>query len=116
MCALLMVGAEAGIKDNKGYGCLRLKGRGRASRTRRAPADAACSETAEDVAKRVGKAAEYADGAKQVRAAAHPQAQAFVRVRRMCECGLCSKLGHFVRVPCVVCVCVCALARARVCV
>ena len=66
-CALLIAGATEGIKNNKGYGS---RFRAGACEPRvNAPADAACSETAEDLSKKYGEleAAAYADAIQRVR-------------------------------------------------
>ena len=82
-CALLIAGAAEGIKDINGYGS-----RYRASRRGTAPADAACSETAEDYAKQNGKAAAYADAVKRVRLPAHLQAQWHASAACVRVCGV----------------------------
>jgi hypothetical protein len=77
--ALLLAGATEGIKDKYGYGS-RFRA-GACEPKGRAPADAACSKTAEDAANDRGKSAAYAAGVKRVRLPAHPQAQPCVRAR-----------------------------------
>ncbi len=90
MCALLIAGAAEGIKDKNGYGVATV--RARASRGGTAPADAACSKTAEDYAKQNGHAAAYADGVQRVRLPAHAGAAVRAsareaRARVGCKCG-----------------------------
>jgi hypothetical protein len=89
-CALLIAGAAEGIKDKQGYGI--AQSRVRASRSGTAPADAACSKTAEDYARQRGHAAAYADGVKRVRRPAHAGAAvhvgACVRKRARVVCGV----------------------------
>ena len=67
MCALLIAGASVGIKCKSGYGSRFWAGA--CEPKGHAPADAACSHTAEDVAKMNGKrkAAAYADAVQRVR-------------------------------------------------
>ncbi len=67
MCALIIAGATEGIKNDRAYGSrFRV---GACEPRGNAPADAACSETAEDLSKKYGEleAAAYADAIQRVR-------------------------------------------------
>jgi hypothetical protein len=118
MCALLIAGANVAITNSFGYGA-RYRA-GACEPKGNAPADAACSETAEDVAKERGHAAAYADAVKRVRLPAHLQAHpcacvrasvcvACARVRVVCKCG-------YVSCPCPCSACMlCGFACVRAC-
>ncbi len=87
-CALLIAGTTVGIKNKYGYG-LRYWA-GACGPKGHAPADAACSKTAEGYANERGNASAYADGVKRVRLTAYPQAQRRRRARVACMhvCGV----------------------------
>ncbi len=85
MCALLIAGATVGIKNKHGYSS--RFGAGACEPKGHAPADAACSNTAEYGAKQYGHAAAYADAVQRVRLLAHPLgATGCVRASHACAC------------------------------
>jgi hypothetical protein len=114
-CALIIAGANVGIKDNKGYGSRYRVGA--CEPKGNAPADTECRRTAEDFAKKLGKAEAHSDAVKRVRAAAHPQFQTCalcIECVRACV-RVCVSLFACVRATVRVCVCSCVFAFVCVC-
>ncbi len=102
MCALLTAGADAGIKDNKGYGRSLLQVDACEPKGR-ALADAACRRTVEDFAKEYVKAAAYADAIEQVPAVGRTRRRKRVHVCGVSVSMVCLRMCTV----CIVCVCVC---------